>query len=64
MYMSVNGSDHCSSIALATADKITGPYTYQGTVVYSGFTNSSSRSYTYTDYQKATGSTVILQNGF
>lgn len=59
MYMSVNGNDYCSSIALATADKITGPYTYQGTVVYSGFTNSSARSYTYTDYQKATGSTNI-----
>lgn len=66
MYMSVNGSNYCSSIALATADSINGPYTYKGTIVYSGFLASGTRSYTYTDYQKATGSTDVsrfLSNG-
>ena len=33
MYMSINGNKYYSSIALATADRITGPYTYAGTVV-------------------------------
>lgn len=66
MYMSVNGDNYCSSIALATADKITGPYTYQGIIVYSGFTASGTRSYTNTDYQAVTGSTDVsrfLSNG-
>ena len=57
MYMSVNGNDHYSSIALATADSITGPYTYQGTVVYSGFKTSADVSLT--DYQRVTGTTDI-----
>ncbi len=57
MYMSVNGSNYYSSIALATADSITGPYTYAGTVVYSGFTNSSEASVT--DYAKVTGSNSV-----
>ena len=57
MYMSVNGNNFYSSIALATADSITGPYTYQGTVVYSGFLNSEDVALT--DYQKVTGTTNI-----
>ncbi len=57
MYMSVNGNNFYSSIAMATADSITGPYTYQGTVVYSGFSNSSDVSAT--DYKKVTGTTDI-----
>ena len=36
LYMSVIGDNHYSSIALATADSMSGPYTYQGVVVYSG----------------------------
>ena len=40
MYLSVNGADWLSSIVLLTADAITGPYTYQGPVVISGFRNS------------------------
>ena len=40
MYLSVNGSDWLSSIVLLTSDAITGPYTYQGPVVISGFPNS------------------------
>lgn len=57
MYMSVNGDNFYSSIAMATADSITGPYTYQGTVVFSGFMNASDVALT--DYQKATGTTDI-----
>jgi len=65
MYMSVNGDNYYSSIALATADSINGPYTYQGTVVYSGFTNSTQAAKT--DYKKVTGSNSVasryLSNG-
>lgn len=37
MYLSVNGNDWHSSIVLCTADNVDGPYTYAGTIVYSGF---------------------------
>ena len=57
MYMSVNGDNHYSSIAMATADSITGPYTYQGTVVYSGFRTKADLALT--DYEKVTGSTSL-----
>lgn len=57
MYMSVNGDYWYSSIAMATADRITGPYTYAGTVVYSGFTDSSEASVT--DYGTVTGTTTV-----
>ncbi|MDY5576489.1 MAG: RICIN domain-containing protein [Lachnospiraceae bacterium] len=66
MYMSINGTDWNSSIALATADSIEGPYTYQGTVVYSGF-NNSTHPVSMTDYAKVTGSSTVapryLKNG-
>ncbi len=39
MYMSVDGDSWCSSICLLTADKIEGPYQYEGIVVYSGMNN-------------------------
>ncbi len=65
MYMSINGDYYYSSIALATADNIEGPYTYAGTVVYSGFDNSSQASMT--DFAKVTGSNSVpsryLSNG-
>lgn len=65
MYMSVNGSNYYSSIALATADSITGPYTYAGTIVYSGFRNSEEAGAT--DYKTVMGSTGVasryLSNG-
>lgn len=54
MYMSVNGADWNSSIALCTADNIEGPYTYKGTVVYSGF-NNSNHPVSMTDYYKVCG---------
>ncbi len=57
MYMSVNGENHYSSIAMATADSITGPYTYAGTVVYSGFRTVAELKQT--DYEKATGKTTL-----
>lgn len=54
MYMSINGVSWNSSIALCTADNIEGPYTYQGTVVYSGFDNST-HPVSMTDYYKVCG---------
>lgn len=57
MYMSVNGDKFYSSIALATADNIEGPYTYAGTIVYSGFTNSTEASET--DYKTVMGTTTV-----
>ncbi len=41
MYMSVNGNNHHSVIALLTADNIEGPYEYVGGVMYSGLNGSS-----------------------
>lgn len=41
LYMSLNGDYWHSVITLSTADKITGPYVYQGPVHYSGFLNAS-----------------------
>lgn len=65
MYMSVNGDNYYSSIAMATADSIDGPYTYAGTVVYSGFVNSTQAAKT--DFKKVTGSNTVpsryLSNG-
>ena len=57
MYMSVNGDNFYSSIALATADRIEGPYTYAGTVVYSGFVNSSQANET--DYPRVMGTSSV-----
>lgn len=57
MYMSVNGDNYYSSIALATADSITGPYTYAGTIVYSGFRNSTEAAAT--DYAKVMGTNTV-----
>lgn len=37
MYMSLNGDNWRSVIVLLTSDKVGGPYTYQGPVVFSGF---------------------------
>ncbi|MBQ7443528.1 MAG: family 43 glycosylhydrolase [Bacteroidaceae bacterium] len=41
MYMSINGDAWHSVIVLLTADRITGPYVYQGPVHYSGFINGT-----------------------
>lgn len=55
MYLSINGEVWNSSIVLCTADDIDGPYTYQGTVVYSGFTDGSTNSVDDTDVPKVLG---------
>ncbi len=56
MYLSVNGAVWNSSVVLCTADNIDGPYTYQGTIVYSGFTNKSVNNVNDTDVQRVLGS--------
>lgn len=55
MYLSINGQEWNSSIVLCTADNIDGPYTYQGTIVYSGFTNNSVNNVNQTDVPKVLG---------
>ena len=58
MYLSINGPAWNSSIILLTADKITGPYVYQGPVIISGFNVSGapvSLDYKNTDIQLAIG---------
>ncbi len=61
MYMSINGRSWNSSIVLLTADSLEGKWTYVGPVVYSGFTDSDTYSYTQTDYVKATGDTSFAK---
>lgn len=39
MYFSTSHDYRTSNICFATADKVTGPYTYQDTILYSGFTS-------------------------
>lgn len=62
MYLSINGSDWNSSIALLTANNIEGPYTHAGTVVYSGFTNNGSdikkHGWKCTDVPQVLGSSI------
>ena len=55
MYLSVNGQAWNSSVVLCTADNIDGPYTYQGTIVYSGFTNHDKNNVNDTDVPKVLG---------
>ncbi|MBR1459175.1 MAG: family 43 glycosylhydrolase [Oscillospiraceae bacterium] len=55
MYLSVNGQVWNSSVVLCTADQIDGPYTYQGTIVYSGFTNGSVNNVNDTDVPRVLG---------
>ncbi len=60
MYLSINGDYWKSSIVMCTADNIDGPYTYQGTVVYSGFNHSTDNNYTKTDVEKVLGNNPDL----
>lgn len=55
IYLSVNGNVWNSSIVLCTADQIDGPYTYVGTIVYSGFTNNTVNNVNDTDMPKVLG---------
>lgn len=59
MYMSINGCSWNSSICLLTADKLGGDWTYVGTVIYSGFTQSGTYAYTNTDYSEVTKDTSL-----
>ena len=56
MYLSVNGENQYSSIAMLTADDLNGAWSYGGTVVYSRITADNVAD---TDYQKATGSSSV-----
>lgn len=59
MYMSINGDDWNSAIVLLTADKVTGPYTYVGPVVFSGF-NTTTHPASYTDVYQVLGKNADL----
>ncbi len=62
MYMSVNGDAWYSSIVLLTADKINGPYRYQGPVVVSGF--YSGTAYKDTDLELVLGTLSSLPSRY
>lgn len=66
MYMSVNGPTWNSSIVLLTADKIEGPYTYQGPVIFSGFFNTDNATITYknTDLELVLGTLKSLPSRY
>jgi arabinan endo-1,5-alpha-L-arabinosidase len=57
MYLSINGDAWHSSIILLTADKITGPYQYQGPVVICGFYDAQ-HTFKDTDLELALGQTL------
>ena len=44
MYLSVNGDNWCTSIALLTSDSLDGDWEYQGIVVYSGMNNATTEA--------------------
>ena len=56
VYLSANGDDWKSNIVLLTADKVTGPYSYAGSVVYGGFTEETWRE---TDLAKVLGAPTL-----
>lgn len=67
MYMSVNGDSWCSSIVCLTSSSSTGPWTYQGPVVFSGFQGTydhvgftKSQDYKHTDLEIAIGTCSSL----
>ena len=59
MYMSVNGDRWYTSVVLLTADSLEGDWTLEGTVVYSGFANSTQADMT--DYEKVMGTNVVAE---
>ena len=66
MYMSLNGDNWCSSIVCFVADKVEGPWTYQGPVVFSGFQGTYAHNsyaaaddWKNTDFAIATGETAL-----
>ena len=63
MYLSINGDAWHSSIILLTADKISGPWEYQGPVVICGFDNGS-HSYKDTDLELVIGKQSSLPSRY
>lgn len=66
MYMSLNGDKWCSSIVCFVSDNIEGPWTYQGSVVFSGFQGTYAHNsyaaaddWKHTDLAVATGETSL-----
>ena len=57
MYLSVNGNNYNSSVALLTADSLDGDWTYVDTVVWSGFNVGGKVQYT--DFEKVTGTSTV-----
>ena len=66
MYLSINGPTWNSSIILLTADKIDGPYMYQGPVIFSGFnvTSTAGVSYKKTDLELVLGEQSSLPSRY
>ena len=66
LYFSINGDSWASSIVLLTGDKITGPYVYQGPVVFSGFGNTSNANLSYkkTDLELVLGEQKSLPSRY
>lgn len=62
MYMSLNGDAWRSVIVLLTADNVTGPYVYQGPVVFSGFQwgTPAGQTYKQTDLELVLGTLSSL----
>lgn len=58
VYLSANGDNWKSNIVLLTADSIDGPYTYEGSIVYGGFDETT---FTETDYTTVTGETELAE---
>lgn len=63
-YLSVNGDNWASSIILLTADKITGPYVYQGPVVISGFNGTNTNNFKDTDLEIVIGTQSTLPSRY
>ena len=63
MYLSINGNAWYSSIILLTADKITGPYLYQGPVVICGFRDAT-HTYKDTDLELVIGTQSSLPSRY
>lgn len=66
MYMSLNGDHWCSSIVCFVSDNIEGPWTCQGSVVFSGFQGTYAHNsyaaaddWKHTDFAIATGETAL-----
>lgn len=66
MYLSLNGPKWNSVIILLTADRIEGPYVYEGPVVYSGFRSATNAaiSWHHTDLELVLGNQSSLPSRY